>query len=146
MKVSEIMASVVHTVSKQQSLQKVAKIMKDHDIGCVVVGTKNQLEGMITDRDIVCQAVASGKPLGQMTAGDVMTADPVWCSDDDTVKQAALIMEHNQVRRLPVFDYEKHLVGIVSLGDICVHAPQELTAELIREVSRTEHRGLVETA
>ena len=146
MNVSEIMASVVQTVDRNQSLSKVAKIMKEYDIGCVVVGAQGRMEGLITDRDIVCRAVAGGRPMDGLKAGDVMTAKPAWCRQDDTVKQAAVIMEEKQVRRLPVLGYDDHLVGIVSMGDICTHAPHELAGELIGEVSRPEHRDLAETA
>jgi len=146
MNVSEIMASIVQMVDKDQAVGTVAKLMKDYDIGCVAVGSKDKLEGLITDRDIVCRAVASGKPMDRMTAADVMTRKPVSCRDDDTVKQAAAIMERNQVRRLPVLDYHNCLVGIVSMGDISTHAPHELAGELIEEVSRTEHHNLTEMA
>jgi len=146
MNVSEIMANIVQMVDKKQSLHQVAKTMKDYDIGCVVVGSKDRMEGLITDRDIVCRALASGKPLEGMTAGDVMTSKPVTCRQDDTVRQAAVIMEKSQVRRLPVLDYHGHLVGIVSMGDISTHAPQELAGELIGEVSKPEHRNLAQTA
>jgi len=146
MNVSEIMASVVRKVGPEQPLDQVARLMKDYDIGCVVVGSNDGLEGLITDRDIVCRAIASGKPLDGMTAADVMTDKPVTCRNDDTVKQAAAIMERNQVRRLPVLDYGNHLVGIVSMGDISTHAPHELAGELAEEVSRPEHHQLAETA
>ena len=146
MKVNEIMANVVQIVGWEDSLDKVAKIMKDYDIGCVAVGTKDRLDGLLTDRDIVCRGIASGSPLDCMRAADVMTPAPVSCRLDDTVNQAAFIMEENQVRRLPVLDYDNRLVGIVSLGDICTHAQRKLVAELIQEVSKPEHHELMETA
>jgi len=146
MNVSEIMKNIVQMVDRNQPLDKVAMLMKDYDIGCVAVGSKDRLDGLITDRDIVCRAVASGKPLEGMTAADVMTGKPITCRDDDTVKQAAAIMERSQVRRLPVLDYENRLVGIVSMGDISTHAPHELAGELAEEVSRPEHRHLAEMA
>lgn len=145
MNVKEIMTSIVQTVEHKMSLEKVANIMKDYDIGCVVVGTENRMDGLITDRDIVCRAVASGKPLEGLTAEDVMTPRPVFCREDDTVKQAAAIMETKQVRRLPVLNFDHRLVGIVSTGDISTHAPHELAGELIEEVSRPEHRNLAAT-
>ena len=144
MKVSEIMASAVQTVDRQQSLQKVAEIMRDCDIGSVVVGSGDRLEGLVTDRDIVCRALAGDPNPGEISVADIMTPSPVWCRADDTVSQAAHIMEEKRVRRLPVLDYDDHLVGIVSLGDICTHAQHELAGELIEEVSRPGHRGLVE--
>ena len=66
MNVKEIMANVVQMVDRTAPLEKVASIMKDYDIGCVVVGTRDKMEGLVTDRDIVCRAVASGKPLKSM--------------------------------------------------------------------------------
>lgn len=77
---------------------------------------------------------------------EVMTPKLVFCREDDTVKQAAAIMERKQVRRLPVLGFDRRLVGIVSTGDISTHAPHELAGELIEEVSRPEHRNLAETA
>ena len=146
MNVKEIMANVVQMVDRTAPLEKVASIMKDYDMGCVVVGTSDKMEGLVTDRDIVCRAVAGGKSLKSMKAGDVMTTRPASCREDDTVKQAALIMEKSQVRRLPVLGFDGRVAGIISMGDIAMHAPHELSGELVEEVSRPEHHNLAETA
>jgi CBS domain-containing protein len=146
MNVIEIMANIVQTVDGGTSLYRVAHIMKDYDIGCVVVGTQDKLEGLVTDRDLVCRGMASGKPLGEIITAEIMTPHPVCCREDDTVSQAASIMAKHQVRRLPVLDYDQRIVGIVSAGDICTHAPHELAGELIEQISRPEHRYLAETA
>ena len=146
MKVSEIMANIVQMVDKEQSLDKVASLMKEYDIGCVLVGNEGRLDGLITDRDIVCRAVASWHTVDKLTAGDVMTPKPAWCLIDDTMKQAASIMERKQVRRLPVLNVDDRIAGIVCMGDICTHAPHELAGELIEVVSRPEHRRLSDTA
>ena len=146
MKVNEIMANIVQIVGWEEPLQKIARIMREHDIGCVLVGSKDRVDGILTDRDICCRGLATGAPLDCMTAADVMTADPVTCRVDDTVNQAAFIMEKNQVRRLPVLDTDNHLVGIVSLGDISRHARHELAGELIEEVSKPVHRDLTAMA
>jgi CBS domain-containing protein len=145
MKVNEIMANIVQIVGWEEPLQKVARIMRDHDIGCVLVGSKDKVDGILTDRDIVCRGLAIGAPLDCMTAADVMTPDPVSCRLDDTVNQAAFIMEKNQVRRLPVLDGDSHLAGIVSLGDISTHTRHQLAGELIEEVSKPVHRDLAAT-
>ena len=145
MKVSEIMANIVQTVGLEDSLTEVARIMKEHDIGCVLVGTREEPDGILTDRDIVVRGLASGAPLDIMTATDVMTLDPVTCRLDDTINQAAFIMEKHQVRRLPVMDDDNRLVGIVSLGDISRHSRHRLAGELIEEVSKPAHRDLTET-
>jgi CBS domain-containing protein len=145
MKVNEIMANIVQIVGWEEPLQKVARTMRDHDIGCVLVGSKDKVDGILTDRDIVCRGLAIGAPLDCMTAADVMTPDPVSCRLDDTVNQAAFIMEKNQVRRLPVLDGDSHLAGIVSLGDISTHTRHQLAGELIEEVSKPVHRDLAAT-
>jgi CBS-domain-containing membrane protein len=76
----------------------------------------------------------------------VMTSDPVCCNVDDTVNQAATIMEANQIRRLPVLDFDQNLCGIVTVGDICTHAPHEISGELIEKVSKPGHTFLAESA
>jgi CBS domain-containing protein len=146
MKVSEIMANIVQKVARDDSLYRAAKIMKKYDIGCLVVGAGDSIEGVVTDRDLVCRGMASGQAIDNMTVADVMSPEPFWCLGDDTVNQAASIMEERQVRRLPVLDRDQRVVGVVSLGDICTHAPHELAGELIDEVSRQEHSFLAETA
>jgi CBS domain-containing protein len=142
MKVSEIMANYVQNVGWEDSLTTVARIMKDHDIGCVTVGTGNKLDGILTDRDIVCRGLAIGAPLDCVTAADVMTPDPVTCRVDDTINQAVFIMKKHRIRRLPVVDDDNHLAGIVSLGDISIHSRHQLAGELIEEVSRPAHKDL----
>lgn len=146
MKVNEVMANIVQIVGWEDSLQKVAGIMKDHDIGCVLVGSKTKLDGILTDRDIVCRGLATGIPLDSLTAADVMTPDPVSCRIDDTTNQAAFIMEKNKVRRLPVLDNESQLAGIVSLGDISRNVRRQLAGELIEEVSKPAHREITTAA
>lgn len=142
MKVSEIMANIVQNVGWEDSLTTVARIMKEHDIGCVTVGTSDKLDGILTDRDIVCRGLAIGAPLDCMTAADVMTPDPVTCRVDDTINQAVFIMKKHRVRRLPVVDNDDRLAGIVSLGDISRHSRRQLAGELIEEVSKPAHRDL----
>jgi len=142
MKVSEIMANIVEVVGWEESLTTVAQIMRDHDIGCVTVGSGDKLDGILTDRDIVCKGLAIGAPLDCMTAADVMTPDPVTCRPDDTLNQAAYIMEEHEVRRLPVLDDDDRLAGIVSLGDISRHGRRELAGRLIKKLSVPAHREL----
>lgn len=145
MNVKEIMASVVHMVQPEDDLATAAGMMKEFDIGCVVVGSEDGLVGIVTDRDLVIRGLAAGADAASMSVAEVMTRDPMFCSVDDTVRQAAMIMEHNQVRRLPVLDADRKVVGVVSLGDICTHAPMNLSAELIESVSKPAHHEIVET-
>ena len=81
-----------------------------------------------------------------MSVAEIMTPDPMFCTVDDTVKQAAVIMEQNLIRRLPVLNPDRTLAGIVSLGNICCHAPANLAGELIEALSAPSGHCLAETA
>ena len=87
---------------------------------------------MVTDRDIACRAVADGIDCNKLTTRDVMTKGVVYCLDSEDVDDAIRIMEQKQVRRLPVINEKKRLVGMLSLGDISHATSHELTARLWR--------------
>jgi CBS domain-containing protein len=118
MRVSEAMTREVRVASPGQSIRDVAKIMAEIDAGAMSVGENDRLVGMITDRDIAIRAVAQGK--GPDTpVRDVMSTEKVlYCYDDEELDNVARNMSQQQVRRLPVVNREKRLVGIVSLGNI----------------------------
>ena len=145
MNVTEIMAGSVQMLEPGEPLTSAARIMKEYDVGCVLVGCEGRVAGIVTDRDIVLRAVAGDNDIAELTLVEIMSRDPAFCSVDDTVLQAARIMIDNQVRRLPVLDGDRAVAGIVSLGDICTHAPPNLAGELIAEVSRPLHHELAET-
>jgi CBS domain-containing protein len=86
----------------------------------MLVGENDRLVGMVTDRDIVLRAVAKGKTPSKSTARDVMSPDIKYCYEDETIEDAARNMASLQVKRLPVLNREKRLVGIVSLGDLAM--------------------------
>jgi CBS domain-containing protein len=118
MRVSEAMTREVRVATPGQSIRDVAKMMGELDAGAMPVGENDRLIGMITDRDIALRAVAQGK--GPDTpVRDVMSTDKVlYCYDDEDLDHVAKNMGDEQVRRLPVVNREKRLVGIVSLGDL----------------------------
>ena len=118
MRVSEAMTREVRIATPGQSIREVAKIMAEIDAGAMPVGENDRLVGMITDRDIAIRAVAQGK--GPDTpVRDVMTTEQVlYCYEDEELDHVAKNMGSEQVRRLPVVNREKRLVGIVSLGDV----------------------------
>ena len=120
MQISEIMSRDVVIVSPSDSLQMVAQKMAEIDSGIMPVGEKDRLVGIVTDRDIVLRAVAKGKTPGKSTARDVMSPDIKYCYEDETLENAARNMSTLQVKRLPVLNREKRLVGIVSLGDLAM--------------------------
>ncbi|MCZ4094574.1 MULTISPECIES: CBS domain-containing protein [Sinorhizobium] len=122
MHVSEIMTRDVHLVSPNETITEVAKQMAENDIGFLPVGDHDRLVGMITDRDIVVRGVADGLDL-QSKVGDIMTTDVKYCFEDEEVDDVARNMGDVQVRRLPVVDRDKRLVGVVSLADAAREQP-----------------------
>jgi CBS domain-containing protein len=135
MKVKQIMHKGVQWVSPNTPVTTLAKEMLEQDIGAVPVGENDRLIGMVTDRDITLRALANGKDISKLTASDVMSKGVTWCRDSDDVNQAARLMESKHVRRLPVIDENKRLVGMLSLGDISQGASQRITTEVIKAVS-----------
>lgn len=135
MKVREMMHKGVEWVSPDTPITTVAKKMLQFDVGAMPVGENDRLIGMITDRDITLRAVADGKDSSKLTARDVMSKGMFWCEDSEDVDQAARIMESKHVRRLPVIDENKRMVGMLSLGDISHAASQKVAAEVAKAVS-----------
>jgi CBS domain-containing protein len=135
MKVKDMMHRSVEWVSPDTPVTTVAKKMKKLDIGAIPVGEDDRLIGMITDRDIAMRALANGKDVSSLTARDVMSKGVFWCRDSDDASGAARIMEGKRVRRLPVIDANKRMVGMLSLGDISHAASQRTTAEILKAVS-----------
>jgi CBS domain-containing protein len=135
MKVESIMHKGVEWVSPDTTIAAVAKKMQQFDIGAIPVGENDRLIGMVTDRDIAIRGLANGKDPSKLTARDVMTKGVIYCRDNEDVEEAARTMESKQIRRLPVIDANKRMVGMISLGDVSRVALQEVTAEVIRAVS-----------
>jgi len=124
MKVAEIMSRDVCLARPDQPINEIAKMMADRDIGFMPVGDDNRLLGMITDRDIVIRAVARGLD-GSDTVRDVMTKDIKYCFEDNEIEDVVHNMGNIQVRRLPVVDRDKRLVGVVSLADAALKEDPE---------------------
>jgi CBS-domain-containing membrane protein len=137
MKVSEIMTRDVQIISPEDSLQTAAQMMAVYDFGMVPVGENDRLVGMLTDRDITTRAVARGLSPASCKVGDVMSPEVNYVYDYETVEEAARSMSDLQVRRLPVLDRDKHLVGIVSLGDLAIADP-EPAADALTSISQPE--------
>lgn len=135
MKVKEAMHTGVQWVSPDLPLPAIAQKMKKYDVGIIPVGENDRLVGMVTDRDIALRGVAQGKDPSQLTAKDVMTKGVIWCHDTDSINDAAHLMESKKVRRLPVIDANKRMVGMISLGDISHMASLKIAAELTKAVS-----------
>ena len=119
----DLMSPDVQFVSPDMTIADAAKKMRDGDFGMLPVAEDDRMIGAISDRDIAVRAFAEG--LGAYTkVRDVMSDGIAWAYDDDSVEQAAKIMSERQVRRLPVVNRAKRLVGIVALGDFAVESTE----------------------
>ena len=130
MKVREIMTSDVQVASPDDNLQRAAQLMEKNDFGVLPVGENDRLVGMLSDRDIVIRAVARGLAPDRAKVREVMSTDVKYVYDDESVSEVASKMSELQVRRLPVLNRDKRLVGIVSLGDLAVNEPTPAGAAL----------------
>ena len=118
MQVRDAMTRDVRVATPGQTIRDVARVMAEIDAGILPVGENDRIVGMITDRDIAVRAVAAGKG-PETPVRDVMSTDQVmYCFEDDDVDDVARNMGKVKVRRLPVMDRNKRLVGIISLGDV----------------------------
>ena len=135
MKISKCMTRDVQLASPTQSIRDAAKMMADIDAGSLPVGQDNRLVGMITDRDIVIRAVAEGKS-PETLVREVMSQEVLYCFEDQELEEVARNMADIKVRRLPVLNRSKHLVGIVSLGDLSRKQQPEMTAKAVSNISK----------
>jgi CBS domain-containing protein len=134
MRVSDAMTRDVRVCNPNESIREVAKAMAEIDAGSIPVGENDKLVGMITDRDIAIRAIAAGK--GPDTPVEVMSTDKVlYCHEDDELDRVAKNMGEVQVRRLPVVNREKRLVGIVSIGDLA-QKQQRSAGKAVSDVAR----------
>ncbi len=135
MKVAEAMTREVCIASPDDSISEVACTMANIDAGAVPVGENDRLVGMITDRDIAVRAVAAEK--GPDTpVREVMTRDVKYCYEDEPLEHVAKNMGEQRVRRLPVLNREKRLVGILSLGDIALTQGKRAAGDAVTGISR----------
>jgi len=110
--------------------------MKTLDVGTLPVCDGDRLVGMLTDRDIVVRIIADQRDLKQSTVIDAMTPGVIYCFEDEDVQEAAMLRGDKQIRRLPVLNRDKRLVGIVSLGDLAVQTKNtQLSGEVLEYVS-----------
>jgi CBS domain-containing protein len=118
MQVQEIMTPTVHIADPNMTIRDAARAMRADNIGALPVGENDRLIGMVTDRDIVMRAVAEERPAGNTTVRQVMSQGICYCFEDDDAEGAAQVMAKHQVRRLPVLNRNKRLVGVIALADL----------------------------
>ena len=136
MRIAEIMTRDPEVVPSDVFLKDAALRMQQLDVGTLPIRDGDRLVGMLTDRDITVRATAQGRDPTKTQVRDVMTPEVVYCFEDQEVSEATKLMQEKQIRRLPILNQEKRLVGIVSLGDVAVHSGAEkVVSETIKEVS-----------
>jgi CBS domain-containing protein len=137
MQLKKIMTPEVERIHKDASVHEIAQKMKMLDVGMVPVYDGDRLVGMVTDRDIALRVVAEGRDAMNTQAHEVMTPEVIYCFEDQTIEEAAQVMEKQQIRRLIVLNRDKRLVGIVSLGDLATHRQsQKAAGEALSEISK----------
>ncbi|MDH4165006.1 MAG: CBS domain-containing protein [Gammaproteobacteria bacterium] len=119
--IKDLMSRDVKVISPDTTIDEAARAMRDGDFGMLPVGENDRMIGAISDRDIAIRAVAAGKGPGTQVR-EIMSEGICWAYDDDTVESAAKLMSERQVRRLPVVNRDKRLVGIIALGDFAVES------------------------
>jgi FOG: CBS domain len=135
MRVSECMTRDVRVANPDETIRDAARIMAEIDAGIVPVGDNDRLVGMLTDRDIAVRAVAEG--LGPDTrVGEVMTDDVKYCYEDEDTDEVCRNLGDQQIRRIPVVNRDKRLVGILSLGDLAVSGANGSAGEALAAISR----------
>jgi CBS domain-containing protein len=131
-----VMSREVQVISPDATIREAAKAMLEGDFGMMPVGENDRMIGAISDRDIAVRAVAEGKD-SNAKVREVMSEGITWAYEDDSVEDAARIMSVHQIRRLPVVNRDKRLVGIVALGDFAVESSDlEPAAEALAEISK----------
>jgi CBS domain-containing protein len=138
MTVKEIMTREVEVVSPETTLRDAAERMHSLDVGVLPVCDKDRLVGVITDRDITVRATADGLDPFATQVGEIMSKDDlITCSEDEEIEAVAQKMRDKQVRRLPVLNQERRLVGIIALGDVAVdQGDRRESAEALTAISR----------
>jgi CBS domain-containing protein len=139
MRVKDIMTQDVVTATPDTSLKDIGKMMVENDCGAIPIVERRGDQkpvGIVTDRDIVCRAVAEGRNPMEMTAREIMSSPVETVAPDDDIDNACRVMERRQIRRAVVADGGGSCCGIIAQADIALNAPEHETAELVQEVSR----------
>ncbi len=139
MKIQDVMTNEVSYVAPDTSILEIARKMRDGDIGATPVVENERVAGMVTDRDIVVRVIAEGGDVRTKTARDAMSPGILYCYADDTVEAVLDNMGDQQIRRLPVVDRDKRLVGVVSLGDLARSGKRKAAGEALQEISQPTH-------
>src|SRR3712207_3374826 len=132
MRIADVMTRDVRVVQPDRTVREAARLMDELNVGVLPVCDGRRLVGLVTDRDITVRSTAAGLAPDQSYVRDVMTDEVEWCFDTDDVDEVVEMMSRLQVRRIPVVDRSKRLVGIVALGDLATDSEQQASRALRR--------------
>lgn len=138
MQIRDVMSTAVVVMPPESGLGDLARKMRDEDIGSIPIAENDRLVGMVTDRDLVIRALADGADVRSMDARAVMSPTILYCREDQTVEEVLANMGDRQVRRLPVVDRDKRLVGMISLGDLS-RAKAKKAGDALKDISQPGH-------
>lgn len=131
----DIMSPGAKWIPATETLDRAAQLMREHNVGALPVSDQNQrMCGIITDRDIVVECVAAGRDPSRVTTGDLAKGTPRWIGSDASVDDVLREMETNRIRRLPVIDRDKKLIGMISEADLAHHLSEHQIAEFVGKV------------
>lgn len=117
MKASDVMAEDVRALAPDETIQSAAQMMAELGVGALPVGTSEDIQGILTDRDILIRVVAMGLDCAATAVRDVMSSDVVTCTADTPLERIRQQMTERQIRRMPVLDADRRLIGLVTLPD-----------------------------
>lgn len=135
MNIKDIMNRDVKLVSAQTTLKEAAETMDSTNVGFLPIGDNDELKGTLTDRDIVVNAIAKGKDPQQTKVSEILSPSVLCCREDQDVEEVARSMNEQQVRRMPIVDADKHLVGVVSIGDLAQHLSADMAGQVLKGVT-----------
>jgi CBS domain-containing protein len=133
MKIKEMMRVPVDAIDPLTTVAAAAQKMRNEDVGCLLVGRRDRLVGIVTDRDIVVRALANGKNACRELVWNVMSSEVLSCFDDQPVDEAVSIMAKHGIRRLPVIDRQGRLTGIISRSDLdgCASSKEAVRGDIL---------------
>jgi len=139
MQIREIMTQGAEVIYIDDTAQEAAAKMRELDVGALPVCDGDRIQGVVTDRDMAIRLVAEGYDPVRTKVSAIMTPGVSYCFDDQSVEEAVILMEAEQIRRLPIFNHEKQLVGMLSLGDLALRTEgtedEELADEALKDIS-----------
>jgi CBS domain-containing protein len=137
----EIMTRTVEVVRPEATIFEASTMMRRLGVGFLPVCDGRRLQGTLTDRDVVMRTVAESRDPQVATVSEAMSGEVVYAFEDDTVERAAALMRQHQIRRLPIVDRARNLVGVVSLGDLAVEADDDqLSGSTLERISEPVRR------